>query len=310
MGNNFSFDQIPSVHNQTVVITGGAAGIGYVCARELARKGWHVVIAARTPSAAEHAIENLKRESGSSKFDFIQLDLSSMKSIKAFSDEYHHRGFPLHVLLNNAGVMGCPRSFTEDGFEMQFGTNHIGHYLLTRLLLDVIQKTATAEVPARVVNLASVGHLWCPRGGIEFDNLKAEKSYSPWTAYGQSKLANILFTKELARQVEGQNILVNAVHPGYVKTTLARHVETVHGHIASVLGNAAASIFAKTPDQGALTSLYAVASPDITTNKLTGQYFVPTAKLSAPSAYAQDPELAKKLWQVSEELVKEYLPHH
>jgi retinol dehydrogenase 12 len=206
------------IDGKVVIITGANSGIGKETAIDLARRGGKVYIACRDTKRGEDALSDIKDKSGSVNVHFLQLDLASMASIHEFSKKFHELEAQLHVLINNAGVMACPKAMTKDGFEMQIGTNHMGHFLLTNLLLDLLKQTA----PSRVINVSSLFHWY---GRINKDDLNSEKSYWRWIAYGQSKIANILFTRELARRLEGTGVTANSLHPGAVRTELMRDVD-------------------------------------------------------------------------------------
>eukprot|EP01090_Pellita_catalonica_P022981 TRINITY_DN9152_c0_g1_i1.p1 TRINITY_DN9152_c0_g1~~TRINITY_DN9152_c0_g1_i1.p1 ORF type:complete len:237 (-),score=59.40 TRINITY_DN9152_c0_g1_i1:234-944(-) len=193
--------------------------------------------------------------------------------------------------------MAPPFGKTVDGIEQQFGVNHLGHFYFTTSLLDVIK----ASEPARIVNLSSAAHKWTYGVGIRFDKLNDETGYDNWQAYGQSKLCNVLFTKELQRKLKDTKVRVNAVHPGYVNTELQRNMSG----LLQAIGTIPNTLFAKSPENGALTQLYVATHPDIEDKDYRGRYFVPTAQLSTASKFGQDPKLAKKLWTVSEKLVAE-----
>jgi NAD(P)-dependent dehydrogenase (short-subunit alcohol dehydrogenase family) len=204
-GGDFTKDtRIP---DKVVVITGANAGIGKETAIDLARRGGKVYIACRDQERAETALKEIKERSGSDNVHFLQLDLASLDSVREFSKKFHGLESQLHILINNAGVMACPKSQTKDGFEMHMGTNHLGHFLLTNLLLDLLK----AGTPSRVVVVSSLFHIF---GKIRQDDFMAEKFYFRWFAYGSSKLANILFTRELAKKLEGTGVTVNSLHPG------------------------------------------------------------------------------------------------
>ncbi|XP_060957853.1 short-chain dehydrogenase TIC 32 B, chloroplastic isoform X2 [Cannabis sativa] len=210
----------------TVIVTGGGSGIGLETSRVLALRGAHVIIAARNTDAANKAKQVILNEIENAKVDVLKLDLSSTKSVRSFVDNFHALHLPLNILINNAGVMFCPFQLSEDGIEMQFATNHLGHFLLTSLLLDKMKDTArTTGIEGRIVNLSSIAHLHTYEGGIRFQKINDERSYSDKRAYGQSKLANILHAKELSRRLQevGANITVNSVHPGLIMTPLMRH---------------------------------------------------------------------------------------
>ncbi|GAB2235655.1 hypothetical protein Droror1_Dr00026087 [Drosera rotundifolia] len=210
----------------TVIVTGGAGGIGIETSRVLALRGAHVIIAARNLEAAKQAKETILQNNQSARVDVLQLDLASIKSIKEFADNFNALKLPLNILINNAGIMFCPFQLSKDGIELQFATNHLGHFLLTNLLLENMKNTAkTSGIQGRIINLSSVAHTNTYEGGIRFDSINDEASYSDKKAYGQSKLANILHTNELSRRLkeEGANITVNSVHPGLIFTNLFKH---------------------------------------------------------------------------------------
>ncbi|KAG6493245.1 hypothetical protein ZIOFF_048222 [Zingiber officinale] len=192
----------------------------------MALRGAHVIIGARNFEAARAVKQNILHDVPSARVDIIDLELSSQKSVRAFADKFLAMNLPLNILINNAGVMNCPYQLSEDGIEMQFATNHIGHFLLTKLLLEKMKSTAeTSGVEGRIVNVSSAAHMMTYREGIRFDKINDKKSYNDKLAYGQSKLANILHATELARRLkeEGANVTANAVHPGLIKTNLMRH---------------------------------------------------------------------------------------
>jgi len=303
MGSSYSVEQVPDMAGKVAIVTGANTGIGKITALELARKGCSVVLACRSKEKTEPVVEEIKRQTNNENVEFSELDLASLRSVEAFAQRYRESDRPLHLLVNNAGVMATPYRLTADGVEMQFGTNHLGHFLLTTRLLDVLERNA----PSRIVNLSSAAHSFPYSEGVRFDRINDEASYSPWRAYGQSKLCNILFTKELARRVEDKQIFVNAVHPGYVETELTRNVPDLYGGVGSVLSTVSGTLFAKSPENGALTSIYVATSPDIETKNYRGLYFVPTAKLSKGSAHSNNAELATRLWEFSENLIREKL---
>ncbi|XP_038695499.1 short-chain dehydrogenase TIC 32 B, chloroplastic-like isoform X2 [Tripterygium wilfordii] len=215
--------------NLTAIITGGASGIGLETARVLALRKAHVIIAARNVDAANQAKLLILKEDETASVKVLKLDLSSLKSVRAFVDSFNALHLPLHILINNAGVMFCPYELSEDGVESQFAINHLGHFHLTNLLLDKMKSTADASgIEGRIVNLSSIAHQYTYKGGIRFDSINDQNGYSEKRAYGQSKLANILHAKELSRrfQEEGVNITANAVHPGLIMTNLFKHAFT------------------------------------------------------------------------------------
>lgn len=202
-----SYKKDTKIEGSVAIITGANAGIGKETAIDLARRGGKVYIACRDIKRGEDALKEIMKKSGSNNVHFLQLNLASMDSIKEFSKKFHELEPKLHILVNNAGVMACPKSSTSDGFEMHIGTNHLGHFLLTNLLLDRLKESA----PSRVVNVASLFYIV---GKIRKGDLFGEKFYFRWFAYASSKLANILFTKELARRLEGTSVTANCLHPG------------------------------------------------------------------------------------------------
>ena len=207
---------------KTVIITGANTGIGLETAVDLAKRNARVILACRSVERGEKAAVEVRTRSGNDNVVFGQLDLASLDSVRKFSDKILEEEPRIDVLINNAGVMAIPeRTLTQDGFEMQFGVNHLGHFLLTNLLLDRIKEAPSA----RIVNVSSGAH---KIGGIDFDNLNSELSYSPWTAYGTSKLANILFSRSLMKRLEGSNVTVNALHPGVIAATgLSRYMNPI-----------------------------------------------------------------------------------
>jgi NAD(P)-dependent dehydrogenase (short-subunit alcohol dehydrogenase family) len=202
---------VPELDGRTIVVTGGNSGIGKEAAVELAGMGAHVVVAARNRAKGETALAEIKQRSGRDTAELADLDLASIASIRAFADSFLASHNRLDVLLNNAGLTLRKRRETADGFEMVFGVNHLGHFLLTSLLRDRL----VASAPARVVNVASTAHHYARRG-LDFDDLMATNRYHSFLVYGRSKLANILFSRELARRLDGTGVTANSVHPGFV----------------------------------------------------------------------------------------------
>ena len=205
---------------KTVIITGANTGIGKETAIDLARRGARVILACRSVERGEKAAVEVRERSGNENAEFRQLDLSSLASVRQFSAKILEEEPRIDILINNAGVMMCPYSKTVDGFEMQFGTNHLGHFLLTNLLLDRIKEAPSG----RIINVSSMAYRF---GKINFDDLNSEQSYGEMRAYYQSKLANVLFTRSLAKHLEGTNVTANCLHPGAVTTELQRHLSGV-----------------------------------------------------------------------------------
>ncbi|XP_058386262.1 retinol dehydrogenase 13 isoform X3 [Diceros bicornis minor] len=206
-----------TIPRKTVIVTGANTGIGKQTALELAKRGGNIILACRDMEKCEAAAKDIRRETLNHHVNARHLDLASLKSIREFAAKIIEEEDQLHVLVNNAAVMRCPHWTTEDGFEMQFGVNYMGHFLLTNLLLDKLK----ASAPSRIINLSSLAHV---AGHIDFDDLNWEKrKYDTKAAYCQSKLAIVLFTKELSRQLQGTGVTVNALHPGVARTELGRH---------------------------------------------------------------------------------------
>jgi NAD(P)-dependent dehydrogenase (short-subunit alcohol dehydrogenase family) len=276
-----------SIEGKVCLVTGATAGLGLVTARELARAGAHVIGTGRTQDRCSNAVRQIREATGTSSIDYLVADLSRQAEVRELAARVQSMTPRLDVLVNNAGGIYLKRELSADGLEMTFALNHLGYFLLTNLLLDLLK----ASAPARIVNVSSAAHLG---GKINFDDLQAKKRYSGWRAYQQSKLANLLFTRELARRLEGTGVTANALHPGYVNTQIFR----VKG-FAGWLMRRAADLFAITPEQGAQTSIYLATSPEV--EGITGKYFV--KQKPAPSSPAShDDATARRLWEVSESL--------
>ena len=295
-------DDLPDLTGRTIVVTGANSGLGYETALALAARGAGLVLACRDPGRAEAAMKSISRGSSGAPPTVMALDLASLASVRAFAEEFLARHDALHALCNNAGVMAIPKRVTADGFEMQLGTNHLGHFALTGLLLERLLTTPGA----RVVSVSSTAHRF---GAMRFHDLQWERGYSKWRAYGQSKLANLLFTFELQRRTEaaGVNLLCTACHPGYATTNLQLAGARMKGSARlESFWNGMNRLLAQSAAMGALPTLYAIASDDVK----SGDYLGPDGfmqqsgypvKVSA-SASARDPEAAAKLWEISREL--------
>ncbi|KAI9325520.1 hypothetical protein DFJ73DRAFT_912862 [Zopfochytrium polystomum] len=320
----WTFDRIPALGGKVFIVTGSNSGIGRVTARELARKGAHVIMACRSESKTAPVLAALRLETDDAgTLEFASLDLQSLRSVDAFADSFLRRGLPLHGLVLNAGIMAHPFGLSADGIETQFATNHVAHFHLTQRLLPCLE----ASAPSRVVVLSSSLHSAAPQPeGIRFDRINDQKSYKEWTAYGQSKLANILFAKELNARLlaKGQkNVYVNAVHPGRVFVAFSRlgflakpiswlfyatNSETIGewSRLLSFHPNVVYHI--PDEDKGASTSLYLATDPEVSEKDYRGLYFGPIAKILTPAIpQATDAALAKRLWDFTEDLVKEKL---
>ncbi|XP_075007977.1 retinol dehydrogenase 12 isoform X2 [Calonectris borealis] len=301
------------LEGKVAIITGANTGIGKETARDLARRGARVIVACRDIAKAEAAASEIRAETGNQQVIVKKLDLADTKSIREFAEKFLAEEKELHILINNAGVMLCPYSKTADGFEMHLGVNHLGHFLLTFLLLERLKQSA----PARIVNVSSLAHYG---GRIRFHDLHSEKSYNRGLAYCHSKLANVLFTRELARRLQGKSqrrtecfsawllstmdeesglkkgtkVTANALHPGSVRSELMRH-SFVMMWLWKIF-----SFFLKTPWEGAQTSVYCAVAEEL--DSVTGQYFSDCQPASV-SPRGRDDETAKKLWNVSCELL-------
>ena len=275
--------------NKTVLITGANSGIGKVAASTLAQKGAHIIMLCRNAQKSEAALKDIVAKSGSNKVDLVLCDLSSQKQIKTAAEQINDRYDRLDVLLNNAGLIMDERKLTHDGLEYTFGVNHIGHFLLTKLLLANIQQTPNS----RIVNVSSEAHRM---GKLDFDNLQAEKKFSKWKVYGLSKLANILFTFELHRRLQGSDTTANCLHPGVVGTNFGKDAGKFLGTLIGL-----ARPFLLTPAQGAQTSIYLASAPEV--HDISGKYFI-KCKPRRASGIAYDVTAAQKLWDLSEGLCR------
>ncbi|KAM8952357.1 retinol dehydrogenase 14 [Pelodytes ibericus] len=277
---------------KTVIITGANSGIGRATAAELLKQQARVIMACRDRDRAEEAAQELRMETqGSGEIIIKELDLSSLRSVRRFCQQVVQEETRLDVLINNAGIFQCPYMNTEEGFEMQFGVNHLGHFLLTYLLLGLLKNSA----PSRIVVISSKLYKY---GEINFEDLNSEKSYNKSFGYSRSKLANILFTRELARRLEGTGVTINALHPGIVRTNLGRYINIPV--LIKPLFNVVSWAFFKTPLEGAQTSVYLASSPEV--EGVTGKYFG-DCKEEDLLPKAMDDLVARKLWDISEIMV-------
>ncbi|XP_050266955.1 short-chain dehydrogenase TIC 32, chloroplastic-like [Quercus robur] len=278
----------------TAIVTGASSGLGAETTRVLTLRGVHVIMAVRNTDAGKNVKEQILKENPNAKIDVMELDLTSMGSVRKFASDYNASGLPLNLLINNAGVMATPFKLSQDNIELQFATNHIGHFLLTNHLLETMKKTARdSNKEGRIVNLSSMAHQYAYREGIRFDKINDESGYNSINAYGQSKLANILHANELAKRLkeEGVDITANSLHPGMIATNLLRY----HS-IMNVLTQALGKFMLKSVQQGAATQCYVALHPQV--KGISGEYFADCNKAKA-SALSQDAELARKLWDFS-----------
>jgi NAD(P)-dependent dehydrogenase (short-subunit alcohol dehydrogenase family) len=291
------------ISGRVFVVTGGNAGIGLECVVRLCQRGATVVMGSRSQTKMGEARQLVEQmcEGRNYTLHTIPLDLSSLASVEEFVREFHSLKLPLHCLINNAGVMACPLQLTTDGHEMQFGTNHLGHFKLTNLLANDLRKSA----PSRVINLSSVAHNSPYEGGFRWDDLRGEQHYHKWHAYGTSKLANILHARELNRRfkAEGVDVTAYAVHPGVINTDLYRHL----GGGAQVYHFLTSWVNKNVP-QGAATSMYCALAP--AAKEGAGGYFQDCNLVPehAMKPFARSDDLAHRLWDVSVELTGTDLP--
>lgn len=269
------------------LVTGGTSGIGYVTARELAKVEANVVITARSEEKGKRSVEKLRAESGNSKINALIADFSFQSQVRKLVEEFKRQYDRLDVLINNAGAIYFRRTLTQDGIEMTFAANQLAPFLLTNLLLERLVSSA----PARVVNVASNAH---EGHVINFDDLEGERNYSFMNAYGQSKLANVMFTYELDRRLAGSEVTVNAVHPGYVGTNMGGN----NGWLVRLF-LPINRLWAIDVDQGAETVIYLASSPEV--DGVSGKYYYQN-KAVPSSPYSHDENAAKRLWEVSVEM--------
>jgi NAD(P)-dependent dehydrogenase (short-subunit alcohol dehydrogenase family) len=298
MADGWDVKEIPDQSGRIAVVTGANSGLGLVTARELARARARVVLACRNLDKGHAAVDEIRAAVPDAQVQLEELDLASLASVRGFAERFRATHDGLDLLINNAGVMAPPRRRTADGFELQFGTNHLGHFALTTALLDKME----GREDARVVTLSSTAHRM---GRINFDNLNGDRHYFRWNAYGQSKLANLLFALELDRRLRasGSTVKSLAAHPGYAATNLQSAAAPLVDRLVRKVGNA---VVAQSDEMGALPILYAATQPGLEGGTYVGpdsfreQRGHPT--IVQPNGRARDPETARRLWEVSERL--------
>jgi NAD(P)-dependent dehydrogenase (short-subunit alcohol dehydrogenase family) len=275
------------VKGKICLVTGASSGIGRVAALELARKGATVVMLVRNRERGEEVRQAISAETGNDKVELLLADFASLDAVRAAAAEFLGRYQRLDVLLNNAGLYLGERQISADGFEMTFAVNHLATHLLTNLLLDLLK----ASAPARIITVSSGAHM---AGSTSFDDVRAERGYNGFRIYANSKLANVLFTYELARRLEGSGVTANCLHPGAVRTGFAADTQGLFGAIFNL-----ARPFMLSPEEGARTSIYLASAPEV--EGVTGKYFVNCrAQTSLPSSY--DRAAQARLWALSDEL--------
>ncbi len=284
-------EKIPDLSGKIVIVTGSSSGIGLEAARVLAMKNATVILAVRNPAKGQQALQSIMAQYSQADAQVMSLDLADLKSIEKFAAEFKKKYKKLDILINNAGVMIPPYSLTNDGFELQIGTNHLGHFALTAQLFDLLARTSDS----RLVNVASMAHRFSQ---LDLNDLNWQKrKYSKIKAYGASKIANLYFTYELARRLKGKTPLVTAAHPGWTSTELVRHVGG---------GPMASRLMAQPASMGALPTLRAALDPDA----LPGDYYGPQGFMEtrgypvkvSSNALSQDADIARALWEVSENM--------
>ncbi|MBI3895114.1 MAG: SDR family oxidoreductase [Acidobacteria bacterium] len=273
--------------NRICMVTGATNGIGRATAEGLARLGATVVVVGRNRGKVEATVAALRQTTGNSSVEMMVADFVSMEQVRRLAQQFRSRYDRLHVLVNNAGLWVTERGVSKEGYELTFAVNHLAAFLLTNLLLDAMK----ASTPARIVNVSSRAHF---RGRIDFADLQSENHYSGWACYANSKLANVLFTSELASRLRGTAVTANSLHPGVVATGLFDGQKGVFGLLLTL-----AKPFFITSEQGARTCIYLAASPEV--EGVSGRYFV-NCREAPTSPAAQDEQTAKRLWQVSERL--------
>jgi NAD(P)-dependent dehydrogenase (short-subunit alcohol dehydrogenase family) len=278
-----------NMNGKICLVTGATNGIGKATAQALAQLGAAVVIVGRSAPRTAQVVEEIRAASGNENVDSLLADLSSQQEVRRLANEFKSKYSHLHVLINNAGGFFMRRQLSVDGIEMTFALNHLASFLLTNLLLNTIKVSA----PARIINVSSDAHT---SGKIDFDNLQGERRYSPG-AYGNSKLANILFTIELARRLEGTRVTANALHPGLVATGFAQN----NGRVIATLVRLFMPLVARSPEKGAETPIYLASSPSV--EGITGKYFH-DSHMIPPAPQATDMVVARKLWDVSAAMVQ------
>jgi len=298
MSDRWTTEQIPDQHGRSAIVTGANSGLGLAAARELARHGASVVMACRDLAKGARAKQEVEQQVPDARLELAGLDLADLASVAAFAEEFRSANERLDLLINNAGVMAPPRRDTKDGFELQFGTNHLGHFALTARLIGAME----GRPDARVVTLSSNAH---KLGRINFDDLQSQRRYFRWTAYNQSKLANLLFALELHRRLRaaGSSVKSVAAHPGYAATNLQTAAPPMLDRIVMRFTNL---LLSQSADAGALPVLFAATQPGLQSGAYVGPdgpgEFRGHPHVTTPARGARDEAAATRLWEVSEEL--------
>lgn len=283
-----------NLQQKTILVTGATNGIGKVTARELARMGASIVIVGRNPAKTQETVREIKTAAGHDRVDYLLGDLSVMAEVARVADEYRAKYNRLDVLVNNAGAYYQQRQMSKDGLEMTFALNHMSYFIMTLRLLDLLK----ASAPARIVNVSSEAHR---QPSYDFNDMQSSNyTTAGFKAYGQSKLANVLFTNELAHRLSGTGVTANSLHPGFVKTGFGRN----NGGLSKLV-MLGITLFAINEEKGAQTSIYLASSPEV--EGVTGKYF-DKSKVANPAPSSKDEAAWKRLWTISEELAKDYIP--
>jgi len=299
MSNGWTAEQVPDQTGRVAVVTGANSGLGLVVARELARRGALVVLACRNMEKGGAALAEVKLVATGPAPELKELDLASLDSVRSFAEGFRAGHDGLDLLIDNAGVMASPRRYTADGFELHLGTNHLGHFALANLLLPLME----GREDARVVTVSSNAHKTVR--GIAFDNLNGDRHYFRWNAYGQSKLANLMFALELDRRLraEGSTVKSVAAHPGYASTNLQAAAAPLVDRLVMKVSNA---VIGQSAEMGALPVLYAATEPGLAGGTYVGPDGIAEQrghpKIVSPNGTARDEQAARRLWEVSEEL--------
>ncbi len=281
------------MQGKTILITGATNGIGKIAAQELAAKGANIVLVARNQEKGMATIKEISAATGNTNLELMLADVSKMNDLRKLSQEFLAKHSRLDVLLNNAGAVFENRQLSQDGFELTLATNHLNYFLLSNLLLEVLQKTASAHGQARIVNVASDAHR---SAKINFDDLMGQQKFGGWNAYCQSKLANIMFSAELARRLAGTQVSANSLHPGFVRTGFGDN----SGGLMKILLGLGKQLMAISPAQGADTMVHLASSNDVA--GISGKYFE-KRQVKTPSLAAQDEAAQTRLWEISAKLV-------
>ncbi|KAL6182208.1 hypothetical protein ACLB2K_043631 [Fragaria x ananassa] len=279
----------------TAIVTGASSGIGVETVRVLALRGVHVVMAVRNMDAGANVKEAILKKVSNAKIDVMELDLSSMASVRKFAAEYNSKCLPLNILINNAGVMVGKFKLSQDNIELDFATNHLGHFLLTNLLLENMKQTSrNSNIEGRIVNVSSLGHRYTYREGIRFDLINDKSRFNNYVAYAESKLANILHANELTRRLKEERVEItaNSLHPGTIHTNIVRN----DIRLKCLLKLVRLIFLSKTIQQGAATTCFLALNPQV--KGVSGEYYV-DCNIAKPRSKANDPDLAKRLWDFS-----------